>query len=98
VLVDVHTHFYPQAYLERLVREAPGIRVRTDGCGARGPRCPCPGGADPGTGQAPAFSWAVEVAGLVGSGLLALRNWRLAHQPRAQLVPQPAPGSAPPPL
>ena len=52
----------------------------------------------PETGQAPAFSWAVEVAGLVGSGLLALRNWRLAHQPRAQLVPQPAPGSAPPPL
>jgi TRAP transporter 4TM/12TM fusion protein len=52
----------------------------------------------PETGQAPAFSWAVEVAGLVGSGLLALHNWRLAHQPRAQLVPQPAPGSAPPPL
>ena len=33
VLVDVHTHFYPQAYLERLVREAPGIRVRTDAQG-----------------------------------------------------------------
>jgi TRAP transporter 4TM/12TM fusion protein len=52
----------------------------------------------PETGQVPAFSWTVEVAGLVGSGLLAFRNWRLAHQPRAQLVPRPAPGSAPPPL
>ncbi len=35
MLVDVHTHFYPQAYLEQLEREAPGVRVRTDAQGRR---------------------------------------------------------------
>jgi aminocarboxymuconate-semialdehyde decarboxylase len=35
VIVDVHTHLYPEAYLALLEREAPGVRLRTDRQGRR---------------------------------------------------------------
>jgi TRAP transporter 4TM/12TM fusion protein len=48
----------------------------------------------PETGQVPAFSWPVEVAGLLAALALGLRNWQRARQPHAGL--HPALGSLPP--
>lgn len=35
MLIDLHTHFYPQAYLQLLEREATDLRLRTDPQGRR---------------------------------------------------------------
>ncbi|MCL6498424.1 MAG: TRAP transporter fused permease subunit [Firmicutes bacterium] len=40
----------------------------------------------PETGQVAAFSWPLEVAGLICAALLAVRNWRQARHPQAEVL------------
>ncbi|MFN3284784.1 MAG: hypothetical protein ACK45F_00705 [bacterium] len=48
----------------------------------------------PESGQVAAFSWPLEVAGLVCAALLGVRNWRQVRHPQAAVL-RPAAGSAP---